>query len=341
MTVIAFLFAMHAVNAYCYLKELEKKIYMDWRPETYAGVPAVLFLELAVAAGLVLGLLWYRKHGKDGQRKNPGFGMFLAGILGAGELTEFFFLLAVRHGFDAFYYYVGYPLGTAAFVCMAGICCKLYKVCTADRLAREKAEEQQEQVSLVISQVQSYFIFNALTVIRYLTKKDPDSAYQMTYDFATYLRYNFDAVQSDGMTSFSREIKHTRAYLGIEKQRFPDKIQVEWELQDVAFNIPLLTLQPLVENAVHYGLTKKAEGGTVKISTWADETFHYICVEDNGAGSTPEEVESRKEIKNVRRRLARLKNAKLSIETQEGTGTKAMIMMQRYKRRSYEDNTGR
>ena len=66
---------------------------------------------------------------------------------------------------------------------------------------------------------------------------------------------------------FSQELEHTNIYLDIEKLRFGNRVKVEYDIKSDDFNMPVLSLQPIVENAVKHGICKKLEGGTIKIST--------------------------------------------------------------------------
>ena len=66
---------------------------------------------------------------------------------------------------------------------------------------------------------------------------------------------------------FSREMEHVKHYLHLEQIRFGDDLHVEYDIQEDDFFLPTLTIQPIVENAVKYGVGNKEEGGTVWIES--------------------------------------------------------------------------
>ena len=82
----------------------------------------------------------------------------------------------------------------------------------------------------------------------------------------------------------------------IEKLRFDDKLNIEYDIRDTDFEIPLLSIQPLVENAVKHGVGMKEDGGTVRISTRETETAHEVVIEDNGVGVDEKKMDSTKDV---------------------------------------------
>ena len=97
------------------------------------------------------------------------------------------------------------------------------------------------------------------------------------------------------------------------------------------FRLPPLTLQPLVENAVRHGVTKKKGGGTVTISTRETASTYLVTVHDTGNGFDPEHYTDDGKvhigIRNVRERLERMVGGTLTIESTPETGTTATILI--------------
>lgn len=120
--------------------------------------------------------------------------------------------------------------------------------------------------SIMLSQIQPHFLYNSLVVIRQLCREDPRLAEETVDEFACYLRGNLDSLRLKHPISFEKEMRHTQTYLAIEQKRFGHRLKVIYKVQFKDFSLPALTLQPIVENAVRYGVTKKKEGGTVTIS---------------------------------------------------------------------------
>ena len=137
----------------------------------------------------------------------------------------------------------------------------------AKNLVENERELMQSQMSLAISQIQPHFLYNTLSTIAELCRKDSAMAEEVTYRFALYLRGNLEHMGDSFPVEFSKELKHVQTYLWIEKIRFQDELQVVYDIQTEDFIIPALTVQPLVENAVKHGMTGRENVCTITIRT--------------------------------------------------------------------------
>ncbi|MEE0060786.1 MAG: histidine kinase [Acutalibacteraceae bacterium] len=167
----------------------------------------------------------------------------------------------------------------------------------------------QSKVSVMLGQIQPHFLYNTLVVIRQLCDINPKTAKEAITEFATYLRGNLDSLTLNTTIPFEKEMDHIENYISLEKKRFGDKINVEYEFECLDFSVPALTVQTIVENAIRHGVTKKKEGGTVTIKT-RESRFNYIVeVHDDGVGmdltKPPEYKDNRSHIglDNVRKRV--------------------------------------
>lgn len=194
----------------------------------------------------------------------------------------------------------------------------------------EKLIEQQTQI--MISQIQPHFLYNTLTSIHHLCDINTELAQKTIQDFSAYLRGNMDGIKSLTPIPFEKELSHTKTYLAIELLRFSDILNIEYDIQVTDFEIPALTLQPLVENAVKYGIRSREDGGTVLISTKRENGKIYVSVHDDGMGFDPSKNDSDGRshigIENTRRRLQLMVNADLIIDSKIGTGTTATIVLE-------------
>lgn len=142
-----------------------------------------------------------------------------------------------------------------------------------------------------------------------------------------------DSITADKPISFERELMHTKNYLSLEQMRFPNKLNIVYDIKATEFRIPTLTLQPLVENAVRYGATKRVQGGTVTISTEKKETGYTVSVTDDGVGFDPsqtkEDGRTHLGISNVRNRIETMCGGTLTVESSPNTGTRAVITIPR------------
>lgn len=145
-------------------------------------------------------------------------------------------------------------------------------------------ENRNLQLHILTSQIRPHFILNTLGAIRSLIKRDPDQASELLYDFSKYIRKNMEQKDYTKLVPFLEELDYIETYLKLEKLRFGDRLQVEYDIRESEFMILPLTIQPFVENAVKHGLQGSKHGGTVNIYTknMADGIHIEIC--DNGVG---------------------------------------------------------
>ena len=196
---------------------------------------------------------------------------------------------------------------------------------------RQEAEIARLKNEILLSQIQPHFVINTLGAIAHLCQNSPE-ARQAIQTFSRYIRGNIEALTTDAVISFEQELEHTRQYLSLEKLRFGDSLQVEWSLECTGFSIPTLTLQPLVENAVRYGVRKKPDGrGTVRIMTRETVRGYEIRVEDDGPGfdpeAEPEDGRCHIGLANVQERLRSICGGSLEIQSEPGRGTVAAILL--------------
>lgn len=195
--------------------------------------------------------------------------------------------------------------------------------------ADAKAELIESQMSIMLSQIQPHFLYNSLTVISELCEVDPGKAREATMQFSAFLRGNMNSLTMNRPIAFEHELQHTKNYLALEKFRFPDRLRTVFQIETALFKLPTLTLQPIVENAVRYGVTKRPEGGTVTISAKETAADYVITVEDDGVGFDPMTPKSDGRthigLANVRDRLKRMVNGTLSITSTLNVGTVVVI----------------
>lgn len=141
---------------------------------------------------------------------------------------------------------------------------------------------------LMLTQVQPHFLLNTLSTIQYLCKTDSQAAAETISDLGIYLRNNMEFASSTEMISFAKELSHIEKYVSIEQKRFGDRIRVQYDIKEKDFGLPALSIQPLVENAIKHGISKKRGGGTVELSTWRGVDTIHILVKDDGVGFDPE-----------------------------------------------------
>ena len=196
----------------------------------------------------------------------------------------------------------------------------------------QKTQQQLEEARIKNSnsQMQPHFLYNALASIREIVLDDPKYASDLIYDFTTHLRACIRSMASESLVSFSQELENIKAYVNIEKMRFGDRLNIQYDCTETEFDIIPLSIQPLVENAIRHGIYERgSDGGTVVIRTFQSDDSFVIQVEDDGVGFDYEETML--EVKNGNKdstglnnlifRLETLLKAFVTVESRIGKGT--------------------
>lgn len=230
---------------------------------------------------------------------------------------------------------LGGQVRTAYLAITLGMALLFIHVTEFRQLATDEAMEEQ-RFRILMSQIKPHFLYNTLGAIQAMCYTEPKEAAEATAKFSRYLRGNMDSLTNTELIPFEKELEHTRLYLELEKMRFEDSLQIEFDIQHTDFMMPSLTLQPIAENAVRHGARGKRQAvGIVKISSFRDGDCSYILVQDNGPGFDPEALddapdkdgESHVGINNVRERLKSMCRGSLVIDSEIGKGTAVTIVI--------------
>ena len=135
---------------------------------------------------------------------------------------------------------------------------------------RDAKTQQESRMQALQSRIRPHFLFNSLNSVASLTHSDPKRAEAVLHDLADLFRVLLADARKLVPISAEREI--SRQYLEIEKLRLGDRLQVKWNVNNVpnSAQVPALTLQPLLENAIYHGIEPRFAGGTIKIDMWAE-----------------------------------------------------------------------
>ena len=197
-----------------------------------------------------------------------------------------------------------------------------------EQYVHQREEIMRQRSRIMVLEMRPHFIFNTLTSIYYLSVQDAAKAQQVILDFTTYLRRNFDAIAKERMIPFSSELEHTRAYLAVEQVRFEDKLFVEFDAPHTDFQIPPLTLQPIVENAVKHGIDPELDSLNITVQTRKTDSGSRIIVKDSGPGFKPSDNdEPHIALDNIRKRLELMCRGTLTISSGEESGTTVEIFI--------------
>jgi signal transduction histidine kinase len=178
------------------------------------------------------------------------------------------------------------------------------------RAARLEQAAQQAELRSLRYQVNPHFLFNTLNSLSSLVMKDRrDEAEQMIMSLSNFYRTSLTGDPLDDVP-LSEEVHLQKLYLDIEGVRFPERLRTVILIPEPLMNccVPGLILQPLVENAIKYGVSRTTRPVTIEIRAWAEADKLHVSVKDNGDG-LPGSTEGGYEgngigLVNVRERLA-------------------------------------
>lgn len=151
-----------------------------------------------------------------------------------------------------------------------------------DRVQLENTVKDLE-LNTIKAHINPHFIFNALNSIRALVEEDPQRARLAITELSNLLRSSMQA-EKRKTTTLQDELKIVNDYLALESIRFEDRLQVESFIDEDLFSqdIPPMSLQTLVENAIKHGISKEINGGKIEIIASKQSENCYIQVINTG-----------------------------------------------------------
>ena len=151
---------------------------------------------------------------------------------------------------------------------------------------KSAAMAHEAQLKMLRYQLNPHFLFNTLNAISTLIlEKRTELANQMVTRLSSFLRYSLDNDPMQKIT-LDQEIAALKLYLDIEKVRFEDHLSLDLDIGEEAAHalIPSLLLQPLVENAIKYGIARAEEGGHLRIAAKVFAGDLLLELSDDGPG---------------------------------------------------------
>ena len=157
----------------------------------------------------------------------------------------------------------------------------------AAELDARSALVAQAELDALRARISPHFLFNTLTTIAALTRTDPHRAHDLVVDFAEYFRDSL--AQHAEFVSLDEELEHVEQYLRFEDARFGERLRVAFDVDARArvALVPVLSVQPLVENAIVHGLAPKGGAGLVRVRAHPASGGTEIVVSDDGVGFVP------------------------------------------------------
>lgn len=148
---------------------------------------------------------------------------------------------------------------------------------------RLEATVKSLELKTIKSHINPHFIFNALNSIRALVDENPSRARTAITELSNILRSSMRAEQLETVP-LQQELDIVKDYLALEHMRFEERLQIEMKIDPDTLNqpIPPMMLQTLVENAIKHGISKKIDGGFIRIISLFNEHHHVLTVQNSG-----------------------------------------------------------
>ncbi len=134
------------------------------------------------------------------------------------------------------------------------------------QLEKQRRSELLHRIQALQSRIHPHFLFNSMNTIASLIETDPKTAEGAVEDLADVFRASLNKIQEQ--VSFEKELDICRRYMNIEQLRLGKRLRIEWSIPETIpedTSIPLLTVQPLLENAIYHGIGQLPEGGLITV----------------------------------------------------------------------------
>ncbi len=161
-----------------------------------------------------------------------------------------------------------------------------------DRLIEKEKAVQRVEMRVLQEQIKPHFLYNSLETIGYMAcEAGADKVYSALETLGSFYR-NFLS-KGEREIPLKRELQIIKDYLSIQKLRYGDAVNDEYDIDDevLEYKIPKLILQPLVENSIYHGVRLKGEPGMIRISAHKENDKLIIKVYDSGVGMSEEQIE--------------------------------------------------
>lgn len=190
----------------------------------------------------------------------------------------------------------------------------------------EKAYTQMRH-NTMLAQIKPHFVFNSLTSIQSMYHESVDEGDTALTNFSKHLRANIESDTRE-LIPFEDELVNINNYFELENLRLKDKVTLFFDIEYFDFEVPILSLQPLVENAIKYAKTETKENGFIQIVSREEAERIVVMVKDNGVGFDTSDIDpNSKGLANITERFNYSLNAEIEIASEVGEGTTVSIFI--------------
>ena len=161
-----------------------------------------------------------------------------------------------------------------------------------DEIIRQQNERRKSELDALQSQINPHFLYNTLDSIMWMIEAEQyDDAVSMVQALGRLFRISLS--KGKNIITLGDELQHARSYLDIQKYRYKNKFVSCFEIEEgiEKYKTIKLIIQPLIENAIYYGMEYMDGDGEITIRAYTRRSDLFIEVEDNGLGMPEEQVE--------------------------------------------------
>jgi len=157
---------------------------------------------------------------------------------------------------------IGRQMGIACII--AGMVLRYFYV--QQQLREQEQSELEARIQALQSRIRPHFLFNSMNIIASLISVDPETAESVVEDLSELFRASLN--EAGNQVLVSEELALCERYVRIEQLRLGERLKLAWDIGEYpdSLKIPLLTLQPLLENAIYHGIQPLPDGGTITIT---------------------------------------------------------------------------
>ncbi len=191
------------------------------------------------------------------------------------------------------------------------------------QLRQQEQAELNSRIQALQSRIRPHFLFNSMNIIASLISVDPDLAEEVVEDLSVLFRASLND-SSDQPVLLKEEIALCEKYVHIESLRLDERLEVVWrvEVDSDQIRIPMLTLQPLLENAIYHGIQPLPQGGIVTVDITEGAGVLTLIITNPVAGHHHSHDKGNKmALENTRRRLEAIYGPRASVKSREDAST--------------------
>lgn len=223
------------------------------------------------------------------------------------------------------------PLNLSYGVLLGAFCLRYLYL--REQWMKQQNSELQARIQAMQARIHPHFLFNSLNSVVSLISIDPDKAENMLINLSRLFRASFQELK---LVSLQEEIQLSKQYLAIEQVRVGERLKIEWKIVNPEYlsdvKIPLLTLQPLLENSIFHGVESSLSGSTISVLVEILQKQVNIVITNP---YTTDKIKRRQghgiAIDNVKERLKGYFGSSVQFQTYAGNGIFTTVIQYRYK----------